>query len=89
MAFSFRPGLSQRERPAVIDGEWPDRNIASNPASFAGFPVPPFLVYRSRLPVGIENFRANRVLEFAGFNAFGSPRYPGNYLFVLLTIFTF
>jgi hypothetical protein len=48
-----------------------------------------FLAYRSRLFVGIENFRENRVLEFASFNAFCSPLYPWNYLFVLLTIFTF
>ena len=42
MAFSFRPRVSRRERPAVIDGEWPGRNIASNPASFAGFLDLPF-----------------------------------------------
>jgi hypothetical protein len=36
-----------------------------------------FLAYRSRLFVGIENFRGNRVLEFASFNAFGSSCIPG------------
>jgi hypothetical protein len=31
-----------------------------------------FLVHRSRLFVGIEYFRENRVLEFPGFDVFGS-----------------
>jgi hypothetical protein len=31
-----------------------------------------FLVHRSGLFVGIKSFREKRVLEFAGFNAFGS-----------------
>jgi len=68
------PGISQPERPAVTDVEWPDQNTVSNPAPFAGFPDPWFfLAYRPGLFVGSKNLRENRVLEFAGFNTLGSP----------------
>src|ERR1017187_269519 len=42
MASLILPSISQRERPAVTDGEWPDQNTVSNPAPFAGFPDPWF-----------------------------------------------
>jgi hypothetical protein len=47
-----------------------------------------FLVHRSRFFVGTENFRENRVLEFPGFNAFGSPCIHG-IIFCFADDFTF